>query len=248
MMLNIGIQKPEFRTFCQPDFLTTYIKISQNNCHCERSVAISFAKFYKKIVPMIDIVFWSGGKDSYLALQFFLRKYDTEKLKLLTTYEDERNVVPHQNLSLSTIQNQAKSLGLELITVPLPEECPNKIYLEKLESVLNDEGDFRYLIFGDWHLEDIKAWREKVFEEMGFQCLYPIWKKPLDELLPELLLKPVEIRISAVSKEYQRYLRKGELYNQQLIRQLPEEIDPMGENGEFHTEVIFKEFPKPNNY
>ena len=190
----------------------------------------------------MDILFWSGGKDSYLALHFFLKEYDEANLKLLTTYEGQRDVVPHQNLSLSTIESQAKSLDLDLITVPLPKECPNKTYLGKVQTVLNKEGDIRYLVFGDWHLEDIKSWREEVFSEMGYQCLFPIWKKSLDELLPVLLLKPVEIRISAVAEKHQKYLRKGELYNQQLVRQLPEEIDPMGEKGEFHTEVIFKDF------
>ncbi|MDZ7715667.1 MAG: hypothetical protein U5J95_05580 [Balneolaceae bacterium] len=195
---------------------------------------------------MIDILFWSGGKDSYLALQFFLEEYNSKNLKLLTTFEEEREMVPHQKLPLSTIKEQAKSLNLDLITVPLPKDCPNKIYLKEVESALrNEQEEIRYLIFGDWHLEDIKSWREKVFGEMGYKCLFPIWKKSLNELLPILLFKPVEIRVSAVLDEYQKYLRIGERYNQQLIRQLPDSIDPMGENGEFHTEVIFKDFPKP---
>lgn len=194
----------------------------------------------------MDILFWSGGKDSYLALQFFLEKYETQNLKLLITFDEEKEMVPHQKLSLATIKDQARSLELDLITIPLPIDCPNNTYLEKIETTLGKEQEeIRYLIFGDWHLEDIRSWREEVFGAMGYKCLFPIWQKNLNELLPTLLFKPVEIRISAISEEYQQYIKVGELYNQQLIRQLPETIDPMGENGEFHTKVVFKDFPKP---
>jgi diphthamide synthase (EF-2-diphthine--ammonia ligase) len=100
------------------------------------------------------------------------------------------------------------------------------------------------LIFGDWHLQDIREWREQVFGEMGYRCLFPIWGKSLHDLLPVLLLKPVQIKISAVKEEFQQYIKVGETYDQAFVRTLPTEIDPMGENGEFHTEVMFEDLSK----
>lgn len=195
----------------------------------------------------MDILFWSGGKDSYLALQFYRKSHSGESLKLLTTYDESRDIVPHQRIELEDIEGQAKALGLDLLTVPLPPDCPNDIYLERLEDTFDQlEQPVEHLVFGDWKLEDIREWREKVFGDMGYHCLFPIWQKSLDELLPELLFKPVEIKISAVREEFASLIRVGESYDQSFVaqlRHLPEDIDPMGENGEFHTRI---EFVKPD--
>lgn len=194
---------------------------------------------------MNDILFWSGGKDSYLALEFFGQKYSTENLSLLTTFNHKNKKIPHQELPISTIEQQARTIDLDLHKVPIPPDCPNKEYLERVSKKLIELEPVRYLIFGDWHLQDIRQWREEVFGEMGYKCLFPIWKKSLDELLSILLLKPVKIKISAVDEQYEQFIRVRENYNQRFVQQLPKQIDPMGENGEFHTEVIFKEWPEP---
>lgn len=192
----------------------------------------------------MDILFWSGGKDAYLALHFYRDSHPDKNIKLLTTYDEEDDLVPHQNIRIKDIKKQAAHLELALITVPLPPECPNDIYLDRVVEVLEKEDEqIDHLIFGDWYLEDIRQWREKEFGKIGYDCLFPIWEKSIHELLPVLLLQPVEIRISAVKKEYQSILRVGEKFDQKLITQLShlDDVDPMGENGEFHTKLIFKD-------
>lgn len=193
----------------------------------------------------MDILFWSGGKDAYLALQFYREEHPRAKIMLLTTYDETDDVVPHQRIKMEDIRKQAASLGLELIAVALPPDCPNEVYLERVQKALEDIGDpIEHLIFGDWYLEDIRQWREKVFGDMGYECAFPIWKKSIHELLPVLLLKPITVEISAVKEEFQSLIRVGETFNQAFVSQLqhlPEDIDPMGEKGEFHTKVIFKD-------
>lgn len=191
----------------------------------------------------MDILFWSGGKDSYLALEFYRREHSKTNLKLLTTYREDIQRVPHQNIDIDDIKKQAETLGLELILVPLPKHCPNDKYLEKVkESLEGCREPVERLVFGDWKLQDIRDWREKEFGKMGYMCLFPIWQKSLHELLPVLMLKPVEVTISAVKNKYKKYIRAGEAYDQKFVSQLPEEIDPMGENGEFHTKVSIQTF------
>jgi uncharacterized protein (TIGR00290 family) len=197
----------------------------------------------------MGILFWSGGKDAYLALHFFRESHPEADLKLLTTYDKSNDMVPHQNIPLSVIKEQANHLNLELISVALPSNCANNIYLERIESALNKLAEpIDNLIFGDWQLEDIRQWRKKVFGEMGYSCIFPIWKKDLNELIPILLLKPIEIKISAVTEDFESLLKVGESFDQKLVMQLQHlnEIDPMGENGEFHTRVIFKDPDSPN--
>lgn len=193
----------------------------------------------------MDILFWSGGKDSYLALEFYKHDHSADHLKLLTTYEETSEMVPHQQIPLSHIQEQADRLKLELICVPLPRECSNNVYLERVRKyLLQQEKEIVHLVFGDWKLEDIREWREKEFGKMGYKCLFPIWKKSIHKLLPVLMLKPIKVKISAVDEKYNQYIRQGESYNPGFVRTLPRDIDPMGENGEFHTEVVFKELEK----
>jgi uncharacterized protein (TIGR00290 family) len=193
----------------------------------------------------MDILFWSGGKDAYLALHFYRESNPRADITLLTTYDESDNIVPHQNIQLEHIKKQAAQLGLELIPVALPPECPNDIYLEHVYYALESiDGDIDHLIFGDWYLQDIREWREKVFRELGYDCLFPIWEKSIHDLLPVLLFQPIEVEISAVKEEFQSLIRIGETFDQSLVIQLqhlPEDIDPMGEKGEFHTKVIFKD-------
>ena len=47
----------------------------------------------------------------------------------------------------------------------------------------------------------------------------------------------VEIRISAVMDKYSDLIKPGTLFNRRFAESLPEEIDKMGESGEFHTEI-----------
>lgn len=191
----------------------------------------------------MDILFWSGGKDAYLALHFHRKNHPGRDLKLLTTYEASSEIVPHQNIPFSHIRKQAAHLELDLIGVPLPADCSNEKYLEQVEAGLSEQNQtIEYLIFGDLYLQDIRQWREEVFGEMGYPCLFPIWEKSIHDLLPVLLLQPVEVEISAVQQEFQPLIKVGETFNQSFVvqlRHLPQDIDPMGENGEFHTKVTF---------
>jgi diphthamide synthase (EF-2-diphthine--ammonia ligase) len=189
---------------------------------------------------MIDILFWSGGKDSFLALHYYRESNPEQPLKLLTTYDGNKKRIPQQNLAIEVVTKQAKFLGLETICIPLPPSCPNDIYLRKIEEALKRQSEsIGNLLFGDWGLQDIRNWRENQFNNLGYSCRFPIWHRSLDDFLQTLSEKPVEVRISAVADEYKSDIQIDKLYNRQFVQHLPDRIDPMGEKGEFHTEVLF---------
>jgi diphthamide synthase (EF-2-diphthine--ammonia ligase) len=123
----------------------------------------------------------------------------------------------------------------------LPPSCPNAIYLKKIEEALNNQAEsIGNLLFGDWGLQDIRVWREKQFNNRGYSCRFPIWHKNMDQLLQILAQEPVHVHISAVAEKYKNVIKIGELYDEQFIKHLPDRINPMGEKGEFHTEVRFR--------
>jgi len=189
--------------------------------------------------PQKPVLFWSGGKDSYLALLEWQKQSRPDPV-LLTTYDDETGIVPYQEIPVSRIQRQALKLELPLITIPLSYPVDNQSYLSALKIEFTAAPfSVKDLIFGDLHLKDIRQWREKEFGKLGFQTHFPIWRKSPAELLSILDDQPVEIRIRNVSEEYRNFIKPGTLFNQKFIKSLPDSVDPFGEKGEFHTEVIF---------
>ena len=187
----------------------------------------------------MSIVFWSGGKDSYLALKYYL-KSAKDRPTLLTTYENSTGLVPYQNIEIETIKNQAETLGLPILPIGIPTRATNEQYLTTVSKAIQDTKHDR-LVFGDWHLEDIRMWREQQFGDsgLGYNCHFPIWKKPFEELLSFLETLPVNISISGVDILSEGFVKIGETYNRAFVEKLPDRIDPMGENGEFHTIVAF---------
>ena len=134
------------------------------------------------------VLFWSGGKDSYLAL-LKLQANETDIL-LLTTYAN--GMVGHQEIPIATIKMQAAHLRLPLLLVPLQGNERYEITVSKaLQSVESTR-----LAFGDLHLQGIRDWRERFFHD--YTLLFPIWLTPYEELLPLLWSQDVDVRISAL--------------------------------------------------
>ncbi|HKJ44222.1 MAG TPA: hypothetical protein VJ991_00215 [Balneolales bacterium] len=188
---------------------------------------------------MTDILFWSGGKDAYLALLYH-QKISSNRCVLLTTYEESNNTVPFQNISIDTIREQSEYLELNLLSVPLPPNCPNEIYIEKVTQSLQLARDkINALIFGDLWIEDIRIWREKTFSD--YNCHFPLWEKSYADLLNTLWNTSTDIYITNIMEGYDEYINTGDSYDQTFVDNLPRFIDPMGEKGEFHTKVVFHE-------
>lgn len=189
--------------------------------------------------PKRDLLFWSGGKDSYLALLYYRDSAPVDPI-LLTTYDDERDVVPHQEIQLSQIYNQSIALGLPLMATPLSYPATNEAYMNAIEKqILHSPFQIGRVVFGDLHLTDIKEWRKKEFGKLGFDTFFPIWQKSYSELFRRLESTKKEIRIASVKREFEDHIQVGEIFNREFAESLPKRIDKMGENGEFHTEVIF---------
>src|SRR5699024_7678341 len=128
---------------------------------------------------------------------------------------------------------QSRQLNLPLFTVPLPPKCPNEVYLEKVGNAIRSiPKRSARLIFGDRLAPEIINWREKNFAELGFDCFFPIQDKSVDELLAVLEDAPVKVRISAVREPFKSSIKVGQRYNGNFIKELPDEVDPMGEQGE----------------
>lgn len=205
---------------------------------------------------------WSGGKDSCLALHHILKEDLFDVKYLLTTVNGAFKRVSMHGVRTSLLTKQAKSLGFNLIQLELPEMVSMEMYEAKLGNQMNtlkNQG-INHSIFGDIFLEDLKVYREKQLEEHNIKAVFPLWKKDSSALVNEFISLGYKTIVVCAQAGLERFC--GRIIDQSFLDDLPKEIDPCGENGEFHTfvfdgpifsepikfnigEKIFKTYPNP---
>lgn len=208
--------------------------------HRQRKPRDPFLEGPREATPC-DVLFWSGGKDSFLALRA-LEREDVRPVVLLTTFEDQSERVAHQAVQLHQIRSQAQALGRPLLLVPL---YAGPSYVERLTlalGLLARQRPIRRLTFGDLHLQHIKDWRDThlgpLAASLGATLHLPIWKAPYAELVADLNAAGVRCTVTAVDPaQVGNAVRVGDPYDAGLRARLPEGVDTFGENGEFHTLV-----------
>jgi uncharacterized protein (TIGR00290 family) len=207
---------------------------------------------------------WSGGKDSALALYYLLQNPDYEVKYLVTTVNDSLNRISMHGVRESLLLKQAESLGIPLYQIRLPEMPGMKEYdeiMHKHLSILKAEG-ITHAVFGDIFLEDLRVYRESKLQELGMEAVFPLWKKDTTTLIHEFLDLGFKTVIACTQENLGDEV--GKVIDADFINSLPANIDPCGENGEFHTfvfegpifkksisyslgEKVFKSYQTPKN-
>jgi len=139
----------------------------------------------------------------------------------------------------SLLQRQAQAAGLPLWTLPLPWPCPNENYEALLDGVFERaraEG-VDAIAYGDLFLEDIRAYREARHAGTGIEALFPLWGRPTGALAREMIDGGLRAVLTCVDPKRLDASFAGRAFDASLLRDLPPDVDPCGENGEFHTFV-----------
>ena len=184
-------------------------------------------------------VSWSSGKDSAFALCETRRLGLAEIVGVLTTINEVYDRVAMHGVRGALLDRQIAALGLPAIKVPLPSPCPNEIYEARMADAcarIKDQG-VHHLMFGDLFLEDIRAYREKQLATAGMQGLFPLWKRDTRALAQQMISAGIEAHLVCVDPRQLDRRFAGRKFDLELLRDLPERVDPCGENGEFHTVV-----------
>ncbi|MEO9510905.1 MAG: ATP-binding protein [Flavobacteriaceae bacterium] len=208
---------------------------------------------------------WSSGKDSALALHYMLEQNDFSIDMLLTTVNAHYNRVSMHGLPREVLEAQVKAVGIPLEIIEVPEspsmEEYNALMTAKIEQ-LKSEG-YTHAAFGDIFLEDLKVYREEMLASVNIQTIFPIWKRDTTELLEEFFRLGFRAVIVCINNSKLDAKFLGAELSPQLIEQFPKDVDPCGENGEFHTfcfdgpifkapitfeigEKVFKSYDDPN--
>lgn len=192
------------------------------------------------------LLFWSGGKDSNLALTRLKRNDQFEVTGLVTVINPTKNTVKYHGIPEALLVDQAKLLNLPLIRIYIEADATNDEYLEIITKKLLPftlKG-IKHFAFGDIHLEDIRNFRLKMCAQLNVTAVFPLWGESSEKLLNEYFELNHQAIITSVyrTKLDNSYLAK--LYDRDWISRLPENIDPLGENGEFHTFATFSPYFK----
>ena len=185
------------------------------------------------------MVSWSGGKDSALALFEVLRSDEYEVVALLTTVTEGYDRISMHGVRRVLLEQQANALGLPLEKVYIPQNCSNEVYESRMrEALLKYRGlGVSSVVTGDIFLEDLRQYREIKLSQLGLKGLFPIWKRDsvhLAERFVDLGFKAVVVCVDnqCLDKSFAGYL-----FDEEFLSRLPPNVDPCGENGEFHTFV-----------
>lgn len=182
---------------------------------------------------------WSSGKDSAWSLEMVRRQNTVDVRALLTTVNTEHQRVAMHAVRESLLRAQAESIGLPLVTVPIPSPCPNAVYEEAMDRAIErarQEG-ITHMVFGDLFLEDIRKYREDKLAGSGIQPLFPLWGLDTQQLARDMLQGGLRAYLTCVDPKKLDSTFAGRQFDAQFLSDLPENIDPCGENGEFHTFV-----------
>ena len=182
---------------------------------------------------------WSSGKDSAWSLHLLRQDPAVEVAALITTVNQEFGRVAMHGVRHDLVKLQAESADVPLWTVPLPWPCSNDQYEARMRDVCDRavrEG-ITAIAFGDLFLADIRAYREKQLAGTGLEPVFPVWQMPTRELADEMIAAGLRATITCVNPRVLSPEFAGREFDAQLLCDLPPEIDPCAENGEFHTFV-----------
>lgn len=185
------------------------------------------------------LVSWSSGKDSAWTLHVLRQQNEVEVVGLLTTMNEHFHRVAMHSTRRDLVRAQAKSVGLPLWEIPLPWPCKNEEYELAMSRACAQavEQGITIIAFGDLFLEDVRKYREDRLKGTGLQPIFPIWGLNTKNLIKEMLDAGLCARIVCVDPKKLPEHFAGEDLSQKLLDLFPEEADPCGENGEFHTFV-----------
>ena len=185
------------------------------------------------------LVNWSGGKDSALALWRVLQSGQYRVETLLTTLNaDDRRVSMH-GVREELLDAQARRLGLPLTKLFLPEPSPAADYRHRMDTTLEPlvKAGVTHAVFGDIFLDDLRAWRETQLARWGLRAVFPLWQIPSLQILEEFWAAGFATVVVGVNSRYLDASFCGRVLDRAFVDGLPPEVDPCGENGEFHTFV-----------
>jgi uncharacterized protein (TIGR00290 family) len=182
---------------------------------------------------------WSGGKDSALALWTLREREGRLPASLMTTVTAEYERISMHGVRRELLARQAELVGVPLVEVEIPVRCTDKVYDARMAAIFASGAmsSVEEVAFGDLFLRDVRDYRESRLAAVGRRAVFPVWGLDTAELARNFISLGFRAILVCVDPRVLDPGFAGREFDESLIEDLPPEIDPCGENGEFHTFV-----------
>lgn len=186
------------------------------------------------------VICWSGGKDSAITLYEIMRDREYQIVGLLTTVTEEYDRISMHGVRRILLERQARSLGLPLQQILISPDAGNEEYEAKMEQTLTrfKRDGLSSVAFGDIFLEEIRRYREENLAKLGIKGIFPLWGRDTRVLAREFVHGGFKAVVTCVDSKALDCSFVGRAIDEQFLCQLPFEVDPWGEKGEFHSFVF----------
>jgi uncharacterized protein (TIGR00290 family) len=184
-------------------------------------------------------VSWSGGKDSAFALYKVLLSGEYDVVHLHTVISQETRRVGLHGVHESLIDLQAESMGIPLKKIYLESSEQHDAYEKLMHAFYKQcarEGTGA-IVFGDIFLEDLKKYREQLLQDSKLNPIFPLWNIDSGRLIEDFVNAGFRTLICSANATLFKKEQVGQTIDAVFLQSLPPQVDPCGENGEFHTFV-----------
>jgi uncharacterized protein (TIGR00290 family) len=182
---------------------------------------------------------WSSGKDAALAYHILSQSDEYKVTQLLTTVNKNYGRIVMHGVREELLDMQTERMGLSLKKIYLPEAPDDETYKAEMLSTLNQmkTEEIEVAAFGDIFLEDLRKYREQQLSVADIQAVFPLWKKNTKDLVGMLEDTGIEAMVVCVNQQFLGKEMLGRKVDRIFLNDLPANVDPCGEYGEFHTFV-----------
>jgi len=191
------------------------------------------------LAPRPVALAWSGGKDSSLALAALRADPTVQVVALLTTVTRDYDRISIHGVRRTILDAQVSAIGLPLIEATIPAAASNDVYENSfamaLEVLQRQCPEVRHIAFGDLFLADVRAYRERLLERLGWTPIFPLWGKDTALLARQFVSQGYRAILTCVDTTQLAAEFAGREFDAALLDHLPATVDPCGERGEFHT-------------
>lgn len=182
---------------------------------------------------------WSSGKDSALALHDLLINDEVDIAGLWTTVTVPHDRISFHGVSVNLLKKQAEAVQIPLTITNLPDKCSNNQY----ELVMREsyqqfiENEIEGIAFADLYVEEIREYREQHLKKSGLKGVFPLWQNSTIDTAERFIDLGFKAIITTVDETKIDPCWLGRQYDRHFLKNLRDDVDPCGENGEFHTFV-----------
>lgn len=183
------------------------------------------------------LISWSSGKDSAWMLHVLRQDPNIDIVGLFCTVNKVFDRVTMHGVRTELLKQQVESIGLPLDIIDIPYPCNNDEYIASMKTFIlsAQKKGIECFAFGDLFLENIRKYRENLFQGTGIVPLFPIWGLPTKILSQQMIVNGLKAILTCINAKKLPQTFAGKEYDKCFLDTISIDIDPCGENGEFHS-------------